>query len=571
MIENRHISNLPNSKNNDYNLGEMGIPCLLTSADEGHKLATRDQNIYPSWARFMLLMRQTVAKDRRVFLIDGKPIVCCINWLRDHIHEMKAYKHWEYDLKNYLTFMAGHQHESGFFYEITACSDNFHITSICKPSLVKMLEGDGVALVRIELENDIEYLFVEGVKNVYQATGDDEWAKEMLPHMEKGINYLFECPKRYDKETGLLKRVFTIDTWDFDHIYKGLDRNIYEDSPMSIMHGDNTGTYNAMMSLAWFNRRFGNEKKAQEWEKRAAVLLENINRVCWNGNFYTHQVHLNHNGIDDLEEERLSLSNAYALNRGVFTQEQAATVIEEYLSRKDHAFAEWFSIDPPYDKFGNFERNSYINGGIASFVAGELAKGAFEHGYEAYGWDILNRLRDLIIRDRELFFLYDPITQKNQAGGPSGWSAAAIMDAIDRGLAGIVDEDVCYRKIKFAPRWAITGINEIRYITGYEASGNIVETIFRQDEDSMVLDLRTPSKEVVAHILLPVGKTADKIMVNEKKIKFEKSQIRDSVYVDFKLEGLKGERLIIYINLAESNVIDDPGNKKESNIYGEIY
>jgi len=549
MLENRHICNLPNNKNNDYNLGEMGIPCMLTSADEGHKLATKDRNIYPSWARFMLLLRQTVAKDRRVFLINGRPIVCCINWLRDHIHEMKGYKHWEYDLKNYLTFMASHQHESGFFYEITACSDNSHITNLCKPPFVKMLDGDGVSLVRIELENDIEYLFVEGVMNVYQAIGDDKWVQEMLPHMEKGINYLFSCPKRYDSATGLLKRVFTIDTWDFDNIYKGKDRNIYEDSQMSIMHGDNTGTYNAMISLAWLNRRFRNEQKAQEWEKRASVLLDNINRVCWNGKFYTHQVHLNHNGLDNLEHKRLSLSNAYALNRGVFTQKQAESVIEEYISRKDHAFAEWFSIDPPYDKFGNHEKNNYINGGIASFVAGELAKGAFEHGYEAYGWDILSRLRNLIIRDKELFFLYDPVTQENQAGGPSGWSAAAIMDAVDRGLAGIVDLDVCCIKLKFAPRWAITGIEEIRYITGYEASGSIVETIFRQDEDSMVLDLHAPSQEVDAHILLPAGKRAKRILVNGQEIHFEQSQIRNSVYVDFKLEHLNGERIIVYIML----------------------
>lgn len=550
MLENKHICNLPNDKNNCYNLGEMSIPCMLTTDDEGHKLATRDQNVYPSWARFVMILRQTVAKDRRVFLVDGKPIVCCINWLRDHIHEMKGYKHWEYDLKNYLTFMADHQHESGFFYEITACSDNFHVTNICKPPFVKRLEGDGVSLVRIELENDIEYLFVEGAVNVYQATGDDEWAKWILPHLEKGIDYLFECPKRFDPETGLLKRVFTIDTWDFDDVYKGDDRNIYEDSQMSIMHGDNTGTYNAMISLAWLNRRFGNEEKAQEWETRAAVLLENINKVCWNGKFYTHQVHLNHTGKDDLEKERLSLSNAYALNRGVFTQKQAESVIEEYISRKDHAFAEWFSIDPPYEKFGNFEKNEYINGGIASFVAGELAKGAFEHGYEAYGWDILNRLRDLIIRDRELFFLYDPKTQENLAGGPSGWSAAAILDAIDRGLAGIVDLDVCCRKIRFSPRWAITGIKEIRYITGYEVSGTIVETIFRQDEDSMVLDLNAPSGEIDAHILLPAGKMAEKILVNGEAVTFETSQIRESVYADFRLEGLRGGRTIIYMELS---------------------
>lgn len=43
MLENTDICNLPNNKNNGYNLGEMSIPCILTIDDEGHKLATKDQ------------------------------------------------------------------------------------------------------------------------------------------------------------------------------------------------------------------------------------------------------------------------------------------------------------------------------------------------------------------------------------------------------------------------------------------------------------------------------------------------------------------------------------------------
>ena len=45
---------------------------------------------------------------------------------------------------------------------------------------------------------------------------------------------------------------------------------------MSIMHGDNSGIYQAMHQLAWFNRRLGNNEKAVEWEKRAEVIKENM-------------------------------------------------------------------------------------------------------------------------------------------------------------------------------------------------------------------------------------------------------------------------------------------------------
>ena len=86
--------------------------------------------------------------------------------------------------------------------------------------------------------------------------------------------------KRFDKERGLVKRPFTIDTWDFTDENK--HRKIAPDSPMSIMHGDNSGVYQAMNQLAWLNRRLGNEEKAQEWESRAEVLKENIFKHLWN-------------------------------------------------------------------------------------------------------------------------------------------------------------------------------------------------------------------------------------------------------------------------------------------------
>ena len=41
----------------------------------------------------------------------------------------------------------------------------------------------------------------------------------------------------------------------------------------------------------------------------------------------------------------------------------------------------------------------YMNGGISPLLAGELAKGAFDHGMEAYGVDILERLWTLSQRD----------------------------------------------------------------------------------------------------------------------------------------------------------------------------
>jgi hypothetical protein len=51
---------------------------------------------------------------------------------------------------------------------------------------------------------------------------------------------------------------------------------------------------------------------------------------------------------------------------------------------------------PPFARgFGRHGPWHYVNGGVAPMVAGELAHGAFEHGFEAYGVDILDRVAAL--------------------------------------------------------------------------------------------------------------------------------------------------------------------------------
>lgn len=536
-------TNLPAEPYNDYNLGEVGLPSLLCTDDLRIKLLSLERAKSPSWARFILQLRQTIAFDRRMVVVDGQVLATSINWVRDHIHQLKAFKHWEHDLKSYLDFLIRNQHEDGFFYEIAVVGNNAHLKFVDE-YFTKHFPEDHIGIVRLQIEADVEYLMVEGAVAVYKATGDEVWIKEMLPYLEKGIDYMTSHPDRWDEEHGLCKRTFSIDTWDFTYGYMGNDRNIHPESPMSIMHGDNSGVYQAMIQLAWLNRRFGNEEKAVEWENRAATLKANLDKYCWNGDYYIHQLHLGHDGAEGADESKiLSLSNTYDMNRGITTLEQTEAIIKEYMRRREtfEGFAEWFSVDPPYEKFDRgdgtyWNKNEYINGGISSFAAGELAKAAFNNGFEEYGWDIICRIRDLMFEHNgELYFLYNPLTKENISGGPSGWSAAAILSAIDDGLAGIKDTDVCYNKMEFAPRWAVTGLKEMRYITGYEASKNLVETLYRRTDEGMHYELRTPSEEIKCHIMLPKGSACEMVYVDGKPYDFTVSQIRETSYVDFSI------------------------------------
>jgi hypothetical protein len=310
---------------------------------------------------------------------------------------------------------------------------------------------------------------------------------------------------------------------------------------MSVMHGDNSGVYQAMHQLAWLNRRLGNEARAREWEARAEVLKENIFKHLWNGRFFIHQLHLNHNGLDDLENERLSLSNTYDINRGLTDTAQSRAIIAEYMARRERTdcFAEWFSIDPPYPRFSIYESGRYVNGAISPFAAGELAKAAFDHGYEAYGWDIIQRFMQLVERDGSIYFLYDTDGKPQPEGGPSAWGAAALVSAVDEGLAGIRDLGVNYDEIYFAPKFPVTYYSELRYLTGYEVSGAMVDVRYILTGQGMRYDVYSPARHVAAHVLLPAGRACKTLLLNGKPADFKLCRVGDSVYVDFACEADK--------------------------------
>ena len=538
MIEFEHklpAMNINGKQNGTYNNRELGYPSILTTTD--YQLG-----------EFLHMMRNNIYADRALVFVDDKVMMCNKNWIRDHVHVMKAMRHWEYDLDSFLNFIIDTQREDGQFYELIKQYDDYHWKYVNEDCYV-MYPEDNLSLVRLELEADIEYLVVEGAMYLYKTTGDDEWLKKVLPRLEKGINYITSDEKRWDKKHGLVKRPFTIDTWDFTYDTDEDNRKIEENTPMSIMHGDNSGVYQAMNQLAWFNRRLKKEEAALEWERRAQVIREHMFKYLWNGKFFIHQLHLNHSGADDCENERLSLSNPYDINRGITNTEESRKIIEEYIYRRGQTdmFAEWFSIDPPYDIFLKYKPGEYVNGAISPFTAGELAKAAFNNGYESYGWDIIKRFITLAERDGTVYFLYYPDSSPQPQGGPSAWGAAAFVSAVDEGLAGINDMGVNYDEIMFSPKFPVTHYTELRYLTGYEISSTKVYVIYILKENGMRYDMYSPAKKVTAHILLPEGKNCSKLIIDGKEKDFIIVIVGTSKYVDFDVDNIKDKKISIEI------------------------
>ena len=520
--------NIQGRQNGIYNNDEMALPCILTSET-------------PKPGKFLRKLHDELCQERKLVFIDGKVLMCNKNWIRDHVHIMKGFKHFEYDLKSYLEFTLQTQNEKGYFYELIKQMDDYHWTFV-EPSHYVLYPDDNLSLVRLELEADVEYLVVEGAMQYYRATGDLAFIRKYIKNLEKGIDYVTSDEKRFSKEYGLCIRPYTIDTWDFVNAESSnSDRRIHEDEQMCIMHGDNSGVFRAMLDLAFFQDKLGNPEKAEEWRTRAEEIRKNMFRYLWNGKFFVHQLPITGEPLDENENIRLSLSEAYDINRGFTTLEQAESIIDEYLERKKTTpyFAEWFSIDPPYERFNHYSKGRYVNGAISPFTAGELAKAAFNNGYEAYGFDILDRFADLTERDGRVYFLYDPMTGNRQGGGPSAWGSAALLSAFDEGLAGVNDADCLYREINFSPRFVVCPYGEIRYITGYEISHKFVDVRFVLKDEGMRYDLISEAEKVNARILLPEGRACKTLLVNGVETKFEIETVRSSNYVCVTVAGEK--------------------------------
>lgn len=508
-------------RNGTYNNTELALPGLLTTTDAG-------------LGKFIHMLRNTIACERALVFVDGRKMMVNKNWIRDHVHTMKGMKHFEYDIQSFLDFIIDTQRADGQFYELVKQMDDDHWKFV-DPDCRVMYPEDNLYIARLELEADVEYLVVEGAKYVYQISGDDAWLAKVLPKLEKSIDYMTSDPKRWNKEYELVVRPFSIDTWDFTpEISSARDRRIHADEKMSAMHGDNSGVYQAMKQLAWFNRRLKRETRAREWEARAEKLRASMFRHLWNGKFFFHQLHIGHAGLDNLERERMSLSCAYDMNRGLMSVDECRATIEEYMARRKTTkkFSEWFTVDPAYELFQTYKDGEYVNGALSPFTAGELAKAAFNNGYEEYGWDVIQRMMKLVERDGRVYFLYYPDSKPQPQGGPSAWGAAALISAVDEGLAGIVDEDVRYRVIRLSPKFPVTHYEELRYMTGYEKSGDVVDLRYILKENGMRYDLRSPAHTVKAHLLLPKGKSCAQLLVNGKPAAFKLTKVGESAYVD---------------------------------------
>jgi hypothetical protein len=438
-------------------------------------------------------------------------------WLRDHTYQGRGFRYFERDLTSALDAFRRAQRPDGSFPDYLSRPQRF-------------VQAD-----RLPVEADLEYLFIQAVYEAWQASGDDDWLRANLPAMRRGMRYTMSDPLRWDADLRLVKRPFTIDTWDFQYGPTTTDPTtgaraprhwIDEQTIWSIFHGDNTGLAASLQLLAMIEQHFGNRQEAASWRTESAGIMKRLNALSWNGHFFTHQVHLTPFSAIGVDEARqLSLSNAIALNRGVLRAVQARAIVDEYYQRfltRGATFAEWYSIDPPFPP-GSFgmaagkgeQPGEYVNGGLMPLVGGELSRGAFRVGAERYGFDILSRYRFLIGDTGASYLWYYPAGNPGKSGPqtlPSdGWGASAMLAALLEGAAGIEDQGARYQDVRLSPRWpAADDVSAARVVARYAASDGYVAYRWRRAAGGLTLDFTGSGTRATLRLLLPeaIGQVA---------------------------------------------------------------
>jgi len=430
-------------------------------------------------------------------------------WLRDHVYQGRGFRYIEQDVKSLLDAFAAAQLPDGSLPDW-----------IDAPAL-------GVKAGRKAVEADVEFLFVQGIYEAWQMTGDDAWMMRMLPYARAAIAYTTSDALRWDAARGLIRRPYTIDMWDFSygpttaHPDTGVPapRHWIDDATIwGTFHGDNTGLVQALRMLATMEQRADNPDAAKTYHAQADAVQRRIIELSWNGHFFRHFVPEDPTwkapGVD--EATQLSISNAYALNRGVLSAAMIQTLLATYYDRgqaNKSITLPWYSIDPPFPpgSYGLAGRKGeipgeYVNGGIMPLVGGELARAAFGNNLEAFGFDTLNHYAVLMNRFGGSYLWYYPTGQPGISGPDTlavdGWGASAMLGALMEGAAGIVDTGFAFLATKISPRWAASAVREAFVVARYPAGSAYVA--YRWQYADNQLTLQTTGTATFATISIPI-------------------------------------------------------------------
>lgn len=354
----------------------------------------------------------------------GKTYRYFVNWVLDNNNTMKGMQYFSPYSSDLTDLLRENQKPDGMIWSfVQPDKDDFHYYETAYSYLGYFDRNNGAWFVRQPAENHVEYNFVNMIYQHWKASGDTEWMKMNLDCAMRALDYCVTDTLKWSQRFRLLKRPYCIDSWDFQ-----VDDKYTPEAPLSptmvvvpgktkfgIFFGDNTGYYEACNQLAEMLKYASREDKATIYAVRGKEILDRLITLSWNGKYFTHFIDEDPNVKRDLgvdEKSQIAQGNMYSLNRGL-PHEMNKAIINTYIDLRKrlpvNSPGEWYSIYPPFEKGFTIHdaKWQYMNGGVAGHALGEIARGAYENGYEDYASDVMNRMFDLIKKaDNRLWFAY---------------------------------------------------------------------------------------------------------------------------------------------------------------------
>ena len=355
---------------------------------------------------------------------NGKSYHYFVPWVLDHNNVMSGMQYFRPDGHELIDLMRAVQREDGMIWSFVRAGDeayDYYKTVYTPIGFFK--EYSDAWFVRQPVENHPEYNYVNMFYKHWKASGDTAWMRATLESAAGALDYCITDSIRWSERFQLLKRPYCIDSWDFQvndeyTPYAPVSPTMIVvpgETKYGIFFGDNTGYYEACMQLAEMYEFSGQSEQAAKYSSRAGKILERLIDLSWNGRYFTHFIDedpaVKRNlGVD--EKSQIAQGNMYSLNRGL-PHDMNVAIIKTYLDLKKNlpegSPGEWYAIYPPFAKgFGQHDALwQYMNGGVAGHAIGEMARGAYENGYENYASDVLLRALDLIKKGQNrLWFTY---------------------------------------------------------------------------------------------------------------------------------------------------------------------
>ncbi len=402
--------------------GALGVHQVLLFDPDGRLLESTPLHVAAqttltssdaAWTDLFSLLKWNIFKGResKIVPFEKRPYHLFSDWIRDHSFILRGKKYFFPHLTDAIELFGRTQADDGMIYDYIM-PKNPQSTGAYRrfsnPAHARATDDPSYYFTRVPVEADVEYLYVDALYETWRALGDTDWMTHWVDTAVRALDYCRTSPIRWSEKYGLLKRGFTIDTWDFQDAentrISGGDvmEVLPERTRFGIFHGDNTGYAASCHALAEMLDAAGREEEAEQWRAFGEEIRRRLVELSWNGEFFTH--HVPEESLPDLgvdHASQVSLSNALALNRGIdpaHAQRIIATYQRIRREKPDTSPGEFYAIYPPFERGFGMSKWHYMNGAVFPFVGGELARGAFEYGAEQYGVRILRDLYEAMKR-----------------------------------------------------------------------------------------------------------------------------------------------------------------------------